>query len=249
MTIGFSHDARGDVIRKGTAGFVWDRANRLARTGAQSYRYDGHGRRTWATTVDGTGEPTGRSTLTLYGRDGRLLREERTGAASAQGRIFANGFEAGAARAGAETRTDHWIGQGLIARREQGSSGTTTTYPTGDLRGSVVAETNASAAVTQRTRYQPFGTPMSPRSGPGHTGPVMDRGGLIDMQGRYCDPDVGRFPGMDPVARSRLIRPDRRGLPARCLRSCRRPQASRAIHHPAHRATSMATRPGITRQA
>ena len=76
------------------------------------------------------------------------------------------------------------------------------TYLTGDALGSVVAEVSASAAVTERTRYQPFGTPMSPRSGPGYTGHVMDRSGLIYMQGRYYDPDVGRFLGMDPVAPS-----------------------------------------------
>ena len=202
VTIGFSHDARGNVIQKATVGFIWDRANRLARTGDQAYRYDGHGRRTWATTVNGNGEPTGGSTLTLYGRDGQLLYEERTGSAVATGEIFANGFESGAPPAQAETRTYHWLGKALIARREQGSSGTTTTYLTGDVLGSVVAETNASAAVTERTRYQPFGTPMIPRSGPGYTGHVMDRSGLIYMQGRYYDPDVGRFLGMDPVAPS-----------------------------------------------
>lgn len=77
-----------------------------------------------------------------------------------------------------------------------------TTYLSSDVLGSVVAEVSASAAVTERTRYQPFGAPTSPRSGPGYTGHVMDRGGLIYMQGRYYDPDVGRFLGMDPVAPS-----------------------------------------------
>jgi RHS repeat-associated protein len=202
-SIAFAHDGRGNVLQKGTAQYVWDVANRLVRTGDQLYRYDGHGRRTVAATVDALGQPVGASTLTIYSRDGQLLYEERIGANVPAGQIFANGFEPGAAAGESVTLTYHWLGKALVARRETRGAQVGTVWLTTDVLGSVVAETGPTAAVLNRTHYQPFGIPNQPRTGPGYTGHVMDIGtGLVYMQGRYYDADVGRFLSMDPVAPS-----------------------------------------------
>jgi RHS repeat-associated protein len=191
------------LLQKGTAQYVWDVANRLVRTGDQLYRYDGHGRRTVAATVDALGQPLGASTLTIYSRDGQLLYEERIGANVPAGQIFANGFEPGAAAGESVTLTYHWLGKALVARRETRGAQVGTVWLTTDVLGSVVAETGPTGAVLNRTHYQPFGIASEPRTGPGYTGHVMDPGtSLVYMQGRYYDADVGRFLSMDPVAPS-----------------------------------------------
>jgi hypothetical protein len=151
VSIPFAHDGRGNVLQKGTAQYVWDVANRLVRTGDQLYRYDGHGRRTVAATVDALGQPVGASTLTIYSRDGQLLYEERIGANVPAGQIFANSFEPGAAAGESVTLTYHWLGKALVARRETRGAQVGTVWLTTDVLGSVVAETGPAAAVLNRT--------------------------------------------------------------------------------------------------
>lgn len=203
--IGFQYDARGNQIGKNSQGFQWDLANRIAVTpGKARYRYDAHGRRALIETLSAAGAANGERTVQVYSKNGVLLYEERSGATVADpNAIFSNGFEAfGEAPTGPVTKTTyHYLAGALVARKDTSpSNSASVTYLHTDFLGSVVAETNASQTVTRRTSYQPFGLPGgSVAAGPGYTGHVFDPGiGLTYMQGRYYDPDVGRFLSMDP---------------------------------------------------
>jgi len=77
----------------------------------------------------------------------------------------------------------------------------TVTYLHTDLLGSVVLETDQNRNVVQRYEYEPYGLPRQAiADAPGYTGHVHDAGsGLVYMQQRYYDPEVGRFLSVDPV--------------------------------------------------
>lgn len=70
-----------------------------------------------------------------------------------------------------------------------------------DHLGSVVAESDASGAITKRFHYKPFGdTVEAQQDDAGYTGHKHDVDlGLTYMQARYYDPVLGRFYGNDPV--------------------------------------------------
>jgi RHS repeat-associated protein len=70
-----------------------------------------------------------------------------------------------------------------------------------DLQGTVVAVTDETGAIIERRVHEPYGLPTAPiADGPGYTGHDMDgETGLIYMQQRYYDPEVGRFLSVDPV--------------------------------------------------
>lgn len=72
-----------------------------------------------------------------------------------------------------------------------------------DALGSVVAVTNTSRTVLERREYEPYGSQLTPAvsNGPGYTGHVQDAAtGLVYMQQRYYDAQIGRFLSVDPVA-------------------------------------------------
>ncbi|NHA16184.1 RHS repeat-associated core domain-containing protein [Thioalkalivibrio sp. XN279] len=77
----------------------------------------------------------------------------------------------------------------------------TVTYLHTDLLGSVVLETDQNRNVVARYEYEPYGLPrQAVVDQPGYTGHVHDAGsGLVYMQQRYYDPEVGRFLSIDPV--------------------------------------------------
>lgn len=71
-----------------------------------------------------------------------------------------------------------------------------------DALGSPVAITDASAAVIERSEYEPYGRLLNRAigNGPGYTGHVDDQlTGLSYMQQRYYDSLVGRFLSVDPI--------------------------------------------------
>jgi len=82
----------------------------------------------------------------------------------------------------------------------------TTTYYINDALGSPIVEMDETGEVTWRKNYKPFGEEIEQGSDSannriGYTGHVHDRDiGLTYMQGRYYDPMVGRFMGIDPAA-------------------------------------------------
>ncbi|TPG03898.1 RHS repeat-associated core domain-containing protein [Rhodanobacter glycinis] len=80
----------------------------------------------------------------------------------------------------------------------------TVTYVYTDPQGTPLAEADASGNITARFDYAPYGTAVASMSpapdGPGYTGHVNDPDtGLVYMQARYYDPEVGRFLSVDPV--------------------------------------------------
>jgi RHS repeat-associated protein len=78
----------------------------------------------------------------------------------------------------------------------------TTTYAITDEQGTVVAQMDRAGNVTYEAGYRPYGlqTLGTPQAGPGYTGHVNDSDtGLVYMQARYYDPEVGRFLSVDPV--------------------------------------------------
>jgi RHS repeat-associated protein len=87
---------------------------------------------------------------------------------------------------------------GLLATPAQAE---TVTYLHTDLLGSVVLETDQNRNIVQRYEYEPYGLPRQAMvDQPGYTGHVHDAGsGLVYMQQRYYDPEVGRFLSVDPV--------------------------------------------------
>ncbi|WP_425520667.1 RHS repeat domain-containing protein [Stenotrophomonas maltophilia] len=79
---------------------------------------------------------------------------------------------------------------------------TTVTYIHTDVLGSVVAESDANGNVIKRYDYEPYGAVVGGQvtDGPGYTGHVSDSAtGLIYMQQRYMDPQLGVFLSVDPV--------------------------------------------------
>jgi RHS repeat-associated protein len=71
-----------------------------------------------------------------------------------------------------------------------------------DALGSIVAITDEHRNVIERREYEPYGAQLTPalRDGPGYTGHLQDAAtGLVQMQQRYYDPDIGRFLSVDPV--------------------------------------------------
>lgn len=80
----------------------------------------------------------------------------------------------------------------------------TVTYVYTDPQGTPLAEADASGNITARFEYTPYGVPVASMGaapdGVGYTGHVNDpETGLVYMQARYYDAEVGRFLSVDPV--------------------------------------------------
>ncbi|KFN51026.1 RHS repeat-associated core domain-containing protein [Arenimonas composti] len=177
----FTWDAQGNLRTKDGTTFNFDYGNRdRGIAGQEGMRYDGHGRRvsTWMPT-------TGLARFYLYAAGGQLLFEGN----ETDGR-----------------NTDHiHLGGSLVATVDylHGGGGTRVHYKHTDALGSPVTTTDENGArVGDYVVYEPFGQALgAPIDGVGFTGHVMDpQSGLVYMQQRYYDPEVGRFLSVDPVA-------------------------------------------------
>lgn len=71
-----------------------------------------------------------------------------------------------------------------------------------DMLGSPVAATSKTGAILWQERYQPYGekelNEAAPDNNIGYTGHRNEDYGLVYMQARYYDPEIGRFYGVDP---------------------------------------------------
>lgn len=81
----------------------------------------------------------------------------------------------------------------------------TVTYVYTDPQGTPLAEADAQGNITARFDYTPYGKSIAslgaPPNGPGYTGHVNDPDtGLVYMQARYYDPEMGRFLSVDPIS-------------------------------------------------
>lgn len=70
-----------------------------------------------------------------------------------------------------------------------------------DMLGSVALVTDKDRNILERREYEPYGAVLTGvKDGPSYTGHVQDAStGLVYMQQRYYDPQVGRFLSVDPV--------------------------------------------------
>ena len=178
----YGYDAQGNVTGKGNAQFLFDLGNRLIASGTSSYAYDGLGRRTVQNGTDG------RQRVQMYSQDGQLLygvHKPAGGAASSMRYVYLDGK--------------------VIAEVDSTVSGGVRYLHTDGL-GSPVARTDATGALVDRTRYEPYGAtaagsvPGTGADNVGFTGHANDPDtGLVYMQQRYFDPVAARFLSVDPV--------------------------------------------------
>ena len=192
----YTHNARGHMTKRGDQQHAFDAAGRMtaAITGQESYRYDGHGRRTVRQ------GPTGERAVTLYSQSGQLLYETRTpgqaSCAPANDRIFCHGFDPPSGPS-TSTRYVH-LGHRLVAQH----SANTITYLHTDPLGSVTMRTNPQRQVLSRALYEPYGSLAVGQieQGPGYTGHMGDAATQLHyMQQRYYDPVCMCFLSPDPV--------------------------------------------------
>ena len=178
-----SFDANGNLRTKGSDSLVWDFENRLKQStlagDTVQYQYDGLGNRF----ARGSGGVTKRYVLDPSSNLTKVLAE--TDAAGAITAYYVYGL-------------------GLVSRVLPDGSAR---YYQFDSRGSTVALTDASGAVTDSYAYDPFGklansagSTANPYKYVGRYG-VMDEGnGLNYIRARYYDPVAMRFVSKDPKA-------------------------------------------------
>jgi RHS repeat-associated protein len=179
--VGLGYDVQGNLENKNGQVYVFDYGNRLrASLGQESYRYDAEGRRALSIFPDGNTR-----VISQYSKVGQLVYEQDLERGVDAANIFLRGE--------------------LLAIRERARDATGAEhiyYQHTDALGSPVAVTDAAGLLLNRTEYEPFGKVMNDPGydGIGYAGHVMDRTtGLVQMQQRYYDPNVGRFLSVDPV--------------------------------------------------
>lgn len=180
--IGMGYDDRGNLENRNGVVYDFDLGNRLRRAGAAdftSYTYDGYGRRITAK----TGPANPRTIRSMYDRSGVLVYEKNP-----------------------TSWTEYYhLGGRLVAHRSRQTTvpGSTaaTSYRHTDLLGTPVTITNGMGIANPSDEYEPYGraSNRSHRNGIGFTGHREDASGLIYMQQRYYDPQIGRFLSVDPV--------------------------------------------------
>jgi RHS repeat-associated protein len=180
-TANYGFDARGNLTAKGAQTFGFDLGNRLSWSSqGGSYVYDGLGRRIKIVSSDGS------TRIQVYSQTGQLLWATSTGGPRPT-----------------STTAYLYLGGKQIAESDSAAG---LQYVHTDALGSPVAHTNASGALLNRARFEPYGyvaagTKPSPgTSAIGFTGHVQDaETDLVYMQQRYYDPMAGRFLSVDPI--------------------------------------------------
>jgi RHS repeat-associated protein len=176
----FTYDANGNMTSQGTDSFIWDANDRLVASSlggvAGQYRYNGVGHRL---------------ERTLSGLTTRYLVDPNATLST----VLAETDAAG-------TITAYYVhGLGLVSRIEPGGA---TRYYHYDYRGSTIALTDATQAVTDSYAYDVFGA-LSGSTGRtanpfrylGAAG-VMDDGlSILSVRARYYSATLGRFLGKD----------------------------------------------------
>jgi RHS repeat-associated protein len=174
-TLSSTYDANGNLIAQGTKTYEWDAADRLTRVlddGIEIARF----------AYDGTGrrvQKVSSGTARNYVYDGMDILEER----SSSGTI----------------RTVH--GPGIDRPLASVDGGGAVTYYLADHLGSIVQQTNASAAVTLVRQYDPYGVPLQGAATSGYAFTGREWEGEIALyyyRARYYDPQRGSFLSRDP---------------------------------------------------
>jgi RHS repeat-associated protein len=179
----------------GTASFLYDLNGNLTSDGANTYVYDvenrlvsASGAHEAALTYDPLGRlssVTGGAVTTTFLYDGDALVAEYNGATLLR-------------------RHAHWEGADVPVATFDVSGGTglgTLRYLFADQQGSIIAQADGSAAVTQINRYDEYGIPAATNTGRfQYTGQVwLSELGMYYYKARIYSPSLGRFLQTDPV--------------------------------------------------
>ena len=178
----YGYDAQGNLASRGGVAYTFDVGNRLRNVAGEEggYAYDGYGRRVAQTTNEGT-------IYSFYDHGGHLIYQ--------RGR---DGW----------SHDYLYLGGKLVAIRDYDTGGIARglRYQDTDALGSVIRQTdkdgNEYPGAGTGPVYDAWGKMVSGsvQDAPGYTGHVEDSStGLVYMQQRYYDPNVGRFLSMDPV--------------------------------------------------
>ncbi|MCD9033825.1 RHS repeat-associated core domain-containing protein [Luteimonas sp. Y-2-2-4F] len=178
LTLGYN--VLGNVTQRNGRAHSFDYGNRLREVqGVEWYAYDAHGRRQLACGPNACN-------FHHYGQDGKLY--------------YSNNYRTG-------RRENYlYLGDKQVAIREaavgNNNQDVQVKYQHTDLLGSPVAITDAAGTVLERTHWAPYGAAIDKPAydGIGYTGHRQDGAtGLVYMQQRYYDPDIGLFLSVDPV--------------------------------------------------
>ena len=179
---GLGYDVQGNLANRSGTQYAFDFGSRLRRASynaatVEAYRYDGHGRRVLATSVDG-------AIASFYSQAGQLLYQDN--------------------RRDGNTHGYYYLAGSLVDEltRDTATGAYANCYQHTDALGSPVAVTNGPRTVLERSEYEPYGKLLNRplADGPGYAGHVSDAAtGLSYMQQRYYDPRIGRFLSVDPV--------------------------------------------------
>jgi RHS repeat-associated protein len=172
------YDGRGNLTSSGTIGYTYDAESRLTSTASTNYNYglgyDPMGRYFWNAGIA--------PTLLFY--DGSAHVEERAQGSNALLRRYIHG-------PGADTPLVWYEGSGTTDKR----------WLIPDERGSIIAVTNASGAVTNVNRYDDYGVPAATNVGRfQYTGQAwVPELQMYYYKARIYAPTLGRFMQTDPT--------------------------------------------------
>ena len=186
------YDAQGHLTQKGAQTFTFDRADLLlAIPGVESYRYDADGKRT---VIDGAGTER----IAVYDHAGRLLMDVQPGLPAgcepASERIFCNSFEKPPADV-ASTRYVY-LGRHLVGK-DGGRRVALSAHRCARLAGRrdrCDNDRDAALSLPAVWRHRL----ARRRPDPATRARTWTRAGLVYMQARYYDPQLGRFLRTDP---------------------------------------------------
>jgi len=104
------------------------------------------------------------------------------------------------------SRMQRWIGIALVLAAfwtlESARAADTVTYYYTSPQGTVLAKADTAGNLISTADYRPYGSQGlgTPEHGPGYTGHVNDvNSGLVYVQARYYDSEVGQFLSPDPA--------------------------------------------------
>lgn len=176
-----THDADGNLtngpLGASFAAFAYDSRNRLTAAGGSTYEYDAENRRISSTHA---------AVKTTYVNNPNAAL-----------------WQVLSYQAGSAPRTTCVYGLGLIYTETDGQP----LYHHYDLRGSTVATTNATGAVTYKAAYDAYGrrddldgaTAATPFLFVGQYGVMTEASGLYYSRARYYHPGISRFLNADPI--------------------------------------------------
>jgi len=185
-TIPYAYDANGNMLSGGGRSYTWMSFNKPSTVAANGsttyYSYDAGHERVAKSNATSSTIYIGK----LYEKQTNLI----TGAASQKSYIYAAGK--------------------MVAAVETSGASTATKYFLHDHLGSIAAITDANGAVLERLGFDAFGKPRNPdgttasivalQTTRGYTGHEMDaESGLINMNARLYDPNLGRFISPDTM--------------------------------------------------